>query len=99
MQGAIEGGLVCRRHGGAAPQVAIAAEYLGKQLAVASASMAYDEAKGTPGELEALCKWSRAKNQLDEYEVKLARLRELQAEARRFRGAARQGKAGRLTPW
>ena len=44
---AIEGGLVFRRHGGAAPQVAIAAEYREKKLAALDADAAFTEARGT----------------------------------------------------
>jgi hypothetical protein len=84
---AIEGGLVCRRHGGAAPQVAIAAEYRQKQLAAYEASAAFERAKGTPGEFDALCRALRRQEELDEYEKKLALLRELQAKAKRARAS------------
>jgi hypothetical protein len=82
---AIENGLVCRRHGGAAPQVAIAAEYQGKQMAAYVASREFTEARGTPREFDALCRALRAGRDLDAHEVKLRLLGELKAEARRKR--------------
>jgi len=88
---AIKGGLVCRRHGGAAPQVAINARYLELQMALYSAAMGYGEAKGTPREIDALGAWSRARNALDEAEAKLGRIAELQAELRRRNAAQPPG--------
>lgn len=79
---AIPGGLVCRRHGGAAPQVAIKARHLELQAAAAAASEAFKAARGTPGEFDALCAASRANRELDEYEAKMELLRELRARAR-----------------
>lgn len=82
---AIPGGLVCRRHGGAAPQVAIKAAHFELLTAVAAANEAFKAARGTPGEFDALCAWSRAKNALDEHEARMEQLRVLRAEARRRR--------------
>lgn len=65
---------------------AIAAEHRVKQLAVTAASMAYHEAKGGPGEFDALCAWSQA-NKIDAYGANFARLMELQAEVRGRRGS------------
>jgi hypothetical protein len=75
--------LVCRRHGGSAPQVLIKARHLELQAALFSATIDYQEAKGTDGAFDALCRWGHAERELKEYEVKLARLAELRAELRR----------------
>jgi hypothetical protein len=85
---AVPGALVCRRHGGAAPQVRIKARHFELQVALNDAGAAHQEAEGTPDEFDALCAWSRAKNALDEYEAKLARLSELRAELRRSKAGA-----------
>lgn len=82
---AVPGTLVCRRHGGAAPQVRIKARHLELQMALADATLNHRAAKGTPGEFDTLCKWSRAERELKEYEEKLARLSELRAELRRWK--------------
>jgi len=79
---AIPGGLVCRRHGGAAPRVVIAAGHQQRQLAAWAASRDLALALGTPAEFAALCAWSAADRKLTEYEGKLARLAELRAELR-----------------
>jgi len=84
---AIEGGLVCRRHGGGAPQVKIAAEHFRNKLAAYSAGRDFEEARGTPGEFDVLCKALRAQRDLDAYEVKLGLLAELRAEVRQKRAA------------
>jgi hypothetical protein len=81
--------LVCRRHGGSAPQVLIKARHLELQAALYDATMGYREAKGTPGEFDALCSWSHAERDLAQYEAKLERLAELRAELRRQKAAAR----------
>jgi hypothetical protein len=57
-------------------------------LTHAEAADAHQAAKGTPVEFEALCAWSRARNDLDEYEAKLDRLRELRAELKRRKEAS-----------
>ena len=80
---AVPGTLVCRRHGGAAPQVLIKARHLELQMALHDAAEGHQAARGTPGEFDALCKWSHAQRELKEYEAKLARLSELRAELRR----------------
>jgi hypothetical protein len=84
---AIAGGSVCRRHGGAAPQVAIAARHMELLLAHAEALEAHAAARGTPAGFGALCRWSAARNALDEYEAKLTRLRQLRADLRRRKEA------------
>ena len=71
--------------------MAIAAEYRQKQLADYEASAAYLEAKGTPREFDALCRVFRRQEELEEYEGKLERLRELQAEAKRIRAGRPPG--------
>jgi hypothetical protein len=84
---AIPGGLVCRRHGGATPQVVIAAGHELRQLAAWAAGRDLAEARGTPAEFEALCRWSAADRKLSEYEGKLARLAELRAGLHQRRAA------------
>jgi hypothetical protein len=90
---AVSGTLVCRRHGGAAPQVLIKARHVELQVALHGAALDHQAARGTPGEFDALCAWSRAKNALDEYEARLARLSELRAELRRRKAAPPAGTA------
>ena len=85
---AVEGALVCRRHGGAASQVQIKAKHRVLQMALYVATREFEEAYGTPGEFDALCQWSKAKRELDEYETKLRRLAELRAELKRQRAEA-----------
>lgn len=85
---AVKGTLVCRRHGGSAPQVLIKARHVELQMALHDADMNWREAKGTPGAFDALCACSRAENALKEYEAKLARLSELRAELRRLKAAS-----------
>jgi hypothetical protein len=85
-----EGALVCRRHGGSAPQVLIKAQHQQLQMALYSATRDWEEARGTPGEFDALCEVTRAERDLDTYEVKLRLLAELRAELKRQRA----GKAG-----
>lgn len=80
---AIENALVCRRHGGGAPQVRIAAAHLTLQMALYIATSEYREARGTPREFDALCKASRAERELTACEDKLAELKRLRAELRR----------------
>jgi hypothetical protein len=80
---AMPGTLVCRHHGGSAPQVLIKARHFQLQMALHDAALHYQEAKGTPGEFDALCTWSHAERVLKEYEAKLAALSELRAELRR----------------
>jgi hypothetical protein len=71
--------------------VAIAAEYRQKQLAAWEASAAFTEAKGTPREIDALCRALRSQEALEEYKGKLERLRELQAELRRSKAGRSPG--------
>lgn len=56
--------------------------------------MGHQAAWGTPGEFDALCKWSRAERELKEYEAKLARLSELRAELSRRKAGQPSGTAG-----
>ena len=80
---AIAEGLVCRRHGGAAPQVAIKARYVQLQLRYLAAQQEWLEARGTNQEDKALTRHGNALSALRDYEGKLERLGELQAEVRR----------------
>jgi hypothetical protein len=91
---AIEGGTVCRRHGGAAPQVQIAARHHELQLAMYVANREFQEARGTPAEFDALCRALQAGRDLDAYELKMEMLTELRAELRRKRALGKdQGDA------
>jgi hypothetical protein len=85
---AVRGSLVCRRHGGGAPQVQIAARHMQLLEARYGAYKAWEAARGTPGEFDALCATSRADNAVWDYEAKLGRLRELRAELRRLKARA-----------
>jgi hypothetical protein len=85
---AIDGGLVCRRHGGDAPQVQIAAKHLELQTSLHTATREFEEARGTPREFDALCRALQAQRDLDAYEVKMALLAELRAEVKPKRTAA-----------
>jgi len=78
---------VCRRHGGSAPQVLIKARHEQLQMALYSARRDWEEARGTPGEFDALCKITRAERDLGAYEVKLGLLADLRAELKRSRAA------------
>lgn len=69
---AIAEGLVCRRHGGAAPQVRIAARHRQLQLALYVATREFDEAYGTARQFDALCRAVAAGRDLDDYEAKMA---------------------------
>jgi hypothetical protein len=84
---AVKGALVCRRHGAGAPQVQIAARHFVLLEAHYEAVLGYEEARGTPGEFEALCRWSVAERDLREYEARLRRLAGLRAEVRRLEAA------------
>ncbi len=86
---AIEGALVCRRHGGGAPQVAIKAAHVRLQMAAYTANAEWQEARGTPREFDALCKTLQANRALDAFEVKLRLVCELRAEVRQKHAAER----------
>jgi hypothetical protein len=88
---AIPGGLVCKRHGGGAPQVKIAAEHRQLQMALWVASADFEAVRGTPEQFGALCKVTGAERDLDAFETKLRLLREVQAYVRSKR-------AERVTP-
>jgi len=75
----IPGGLVCRHHGGSAPQVLLAAGLLLRQMAHYTACREVEEAQGTPGEFDAVCRFSAAERGLREYQEKLNRIAELRA--------------------
>jgi hypothetical protein len=82
---AVEGHYVCRRHGGGAPQVQIVAKHHQLLMARHTAEREFEAARGTPGEFDALCRWSAADREVDAYEVKLRLLAELRAAAKRRR--------------
>jgi hypothetical protein len=79
---AIPGGLVCERHGGAAPQVRIAAQHRQLQLALWMARADFRAVRGTPDQFEALCKITAAERDLEAFETKLRLLREVKAYVR-----------------
>jgi hypothetical protein len=91
---AIPDGWVCRRHGGAAPQVAIAAEYQEKQLQLYAAEVEFKEARGTPREFGALCRALQARRDLKAYEIKLVRYYDLRDALRERRAAASRSAPG-----
>lgn len=82
---AIPGGLVCRRHGGSAPQVAIKAEYEQKQLRAFAAGQEFTDTQGTNREFDALCRALKAQRELDAYEAKLVQYYDLRDELRERR--------------
>jgi len=88
---AVEGVLVCRRHGGSAPQVQIAARHFVLLEAHFIAVLEWEEARGTPDEFDAMCRWSWAQRDLDAYEVQLLRLAHLRAAVKELRAAAGSG--------
>ena len=45
----------------------------------------FEEARGTPGEFDALCRWAAAERELGDYEAKLERLAELRAALKRLK--------------
>jgi hypothetical protein len=91
---AIPEGFVCRRHGGSAPQVRIAARHRQLQLALFVASSEFKEAaEGTEARFDALCRLLRAEEALAAYELKLSYLAELKAEV-----ALRRAEDGWIRP-
>jgi hypothetical protein len=82
---AIPGALVCRRHGGAAPQVAIAAKHMQLGVARYAALLEFETARGTPREFDALCRLLQARRELDAYEAKIRLLALLRAKRKRRR--------------
>ena len=80
---AIAGGSVCTRHGGGAPQVRVKASLTLLYLARHEAGQAWEAAKGTPGEFDALCELTKADNAVQRAEAKVEQIRELRAEQRR----------------
>lgn len=82
---AIPGGYVCRHHGGEAPQVQAQAVMMMIYEARYNAGKAWEAARGTPGEFDALCALSRADNAVKDAEAKMDRIRELRAELRSAR--------------
>jgi hypothetical protein len=86
---AVEGALVCTKHGGGAPQVQFAARHFVLMEAHHIAVREWEEARGTPGEFGALCRWSAAERDLAEYEAKLVQLAVLRTKVKRLKAAAR----------
>jgi hypothetical protein len=82
---AVAGALVCAGHGGSAPQVQIAARHFVLLEAHYIAVLGWEEARGTPREFDALCRWSAAERDLYEYEAKLVRLAVLRARVKRLK--------------
>lgn len=82
---AVAGAPVCRRHGGGAPQVRIAARRIQLLEARYAAYEAWVAARGTSREFDALCATSLAENAVHRFDAKLERLRELRAQVRLFK--------------
>ncbi len=82
---AIADGFVCLRHGGAAPQVQIAAKYRGLQMRAYIADCEWRESMGTPRQFDKLCAALRAREAVEAYEDKMQRLGELRAAVKRQR--------------
>jgi hypothetical protein len=95
---AIPGGLVCRRHGGAAPQVAIRAKHMELLLARYVAHCDWQAARGTPGEFDALCRALQAGREVSGYEAKMRLLAELKAERKRRQAVGSVGPYEALKP-
>jgi hypothetical protein len=91
---AIEGGLVCRRHGGGAPQVQIKARHRLLVEAAYFADLEWQEARGAPGEFDALCRALQARRDLDAYEVKLLQLAHLKAAVKELKADAETASGG-----
>jgi hypothetical protein len=85
---AIPGGSVCKRHGGGAPQVRVRAALMLLYEARHEAGEAWTAARGTPGEFDALCAYSRADNAVKRAEAQVDQIRDLRAEIRRRRAAS-----------
>ena len=85
---AVAGALVCRRHGGGAPQVQIAARHFALMEARYIAVTGWQEARGTPREFDALCRALAAQRDLDAYEAKLLQLAHLRAAVKELKAAA-----------
>jgi hypothetical protein len=86
---AIEYGLVCRRHGGAAPQVQLAAHQRRLEWELYLAAVELKAAEGTPRRFDAACKWSAAQRTLEKFEDGMMRIAELRRELRVKRAAQR----------
>jgi len=82
---AIEGGTVCRKHGGSAPQVAIAAKHVKLLEAAYVAHQEWEQAR----DFDALCAALAAQREFDAYETKMALVAELRAELKQRKAAAR----------
>jgi len=82
---AVAGALVCRRHGGSAPQVQIAARHHVLLEAHFVAVLEWEAARGTPDEFDALCRWTAAERDLAQYESKLVLLAVLRARVKAAR--------------
>ena len=95
---AIPGGLVCRIHGGAAPQVAIKAQHIELQLAYRAAERDWMDARGTSREDDALDRHGRTLSELRDFEAKMSHVRELQAEVRRSKAEGTYVKPAKPPP-
>jgi hypothetical protein len=90
---AVEGALVCRRHGGSAPQVLIAARHFVLMETHYFAVCDFEEARGTPCEFDALCRWSAADRELKGYEFNLLQLAHLRAAVKELKADGRSASA------
>lgn len=85
---AIEGGTVCRCHGGSAPQVLIAARRSVLLEARFAAYREYEQARGTAREFDARCDFYAADRDVLAFEARLGRLAELKGEVKRLKAGA-----------
>lgn len=85
---AIPGGLVCKRHGGGAPRVKIAAQHRQLEEAVWMAYADWQEVRRSGDGFEAVCKITHAERELGKYELKMRLLSELRAWIRSRRTTA-----------
>jgi hypothetical protein len=90
---AVEGALVCRKHGGGSPQVQIAARHFVLMEAHYIAVIEWEEARGTPRDFDALCRALQARRDLDAYEVKLLQLAHLKAAVKELKADGRSASA------
>jgi hypothetical protein len=90
---AVEGALVCRRHGGSASQVLIKARHRLLMEASYFAQLEWQEAQGTAREFDVLCKALQAQRDLDAYEFKLLQLAELRAAVKELEADGRSASA------
>ncbi len=73
---------VCRRHGGAAPQVRIKAEYTENLMRRHIAYTEWQAARGTAAESDALATFAETERAVEAYQIKIRLLRQIKAGLR-----------------